>query len=142
MGFLVKIDTNGYLPEKLKELIDENLIDYIAMDIKAPLIKERYGQATGVDIDLQRIKTSIELIKNSGLDYEFRTTLVPGIHTPEDVVAIAKAIGPAKRYFLQNFHGEKETIDPSLEGKKPLPEEEIKEAIKEASSLFEVCKLR
>jgi len=56
--------------------------------------------------------------------------------------AIAKAIGPAKRYFLQNFHGEKETIDPSLEGKKPLPEEEIKEAIKEVSSLFEVCKLR
>jgi len=142
MGFLIKIDTNGYLPEKLKELIDKNLIDYIAMDIKAPLVKERYSQATGIDIDLQRIKSSIDLIKNSGLDYEFRTTLVPGIHTKEDVIAIARTIGPAKRYFLQSFHGEKGTIDSSLEGRKPLPEEEIKEAIKEISSLFEVCKLR
>jgi len=56
------------------------------MDIKAPLIKERYGQATGVDIICKELKQAIELIKNSGLDYEFRTTLVPGIHTPEDVV--------------------------------------------------------
>jgi len=142
MGFLVKVDTNGYLPEKLKELIDEKLVDYIAMDIKAPLDKEKYSRATGVDVDIERIKKSIELIKNSGIDYEFRTTVVPGLHRKQDIVEMAKAIGPAKKYFLQNFRGEKGTIDPSLEGKKAFDEEEIKEAMKEIASLFEVCKLR
>jgi pyruvate formate lyase activating enzyme len=134
MGFLVKVDTNGYLPEKLKELIDEKLVDYIAMDIKAPLDKEKYSRATGVDVDIERIKKSIELIKNSGIDYEFRTTVVPGLHRKQDIVEMAKAIGPAKKYFLQNFRGEKGTIDPSLEGKKAFDEEEIKEAMKEIAS--------
>ncbi|MDD5696750.1 MAG: anaerobic ribonucleoside-triphosphate reductase activating protein [Candidatus Pacebacteria bacterium] len=142
MGFLVKIDTNGYLPEKLKELIEEKLVDYIAMDIKAPLDKEKYGQATGIDVDIERIKKSIELIKNSGIDYEFRTTVVPGLHRKQDIIEMARAIGPAKKYFLQNFRGEKGTIDPSLEGKRAFDEEEIKEAMKEIASLFEVCKLR
>lgn len=142
MGFLVKIDTNGYLPEKLKELIDENLVDYIAMDIKAPLNEEKYSQAAGIKVDVERIKKSIELIKNSGIDYEFRTTVVPGLHRKEDLVEMARAIGPAKRYFFQNFRGEKGTLDSNLEGAKPFAEEETREAIKEVSSLFEVCKLR
>ena len=141
-GFLAKIDTNGYLPEKLKELIDEKLVDYIAMDIKAPLNEEKYSRAAGVKVDIERIKKSIELIKNSGIDYEFRTTIVPGLHEKEDIIEMAKAIGPAKRYFLQSFHGEKGTLDSNLEGTKPFPEEEIKEAIKKISSLFEICKLR
>jgi len=141
-GFLAKVDTNGYLPEKLKELVDENLVDYIAMDIKAPLSEEKYSRAAGVKVDIERIKKSIELIKNSGIDYEFRTTIVPGLHEKEDIIEMAKAIGPAKRYFLQSFHGEKGTLDSNLEGTKPFPEEEIKEAIKKISSLFEICKLR
>jgi pyruvate formate lyase activating enzyme len=140
LGFLVKLDTNGYLPEKLRELIDEKLVDYIAMDIKAPL--EDYSKATGINVDVSQIKKSIELIKNSGIDYEFRTTIVPTIHTKESIIKMAKEIGPAKRYFLQAFHGEKETINPELSKLKPFPEEELKEIVKEISSLFEVVKTR
>ncbi len=141
-GFLIKIDTNGYLPEKLKELIEERLVDYIAMDIKAPLSEEKYSQAAGTKVDVERIKKSIELIKNSGIDYEFRTTIVPGLHEKEDIIEMAKAIGPAKRYFLQSFRSEKGTLDYNLKGIRPFSEEEIKEAIKEVSFLFEVCRPR
>ena len=140
LGFLVKLDTNGYLPEKLRELIDEKLVDYIAMDIKAPL--EDYSKATGINVDVSQIKKSIELIKNSGIDYEFRTTIVPTIHTKESIIKMAKEIGPAKRYFLQAFHGEKETINPELSKLKPFPEEELKEIVKEINNLFEVIKIR
>jgi len=140
LGFLVKIDTNGYLPEKLKELIDEKLIDYIAMDIKSCF--KDYSKATGVDVDISKIKKSIELIKNSGIDYEFRTTIVPGIHTKENIIEMANDLGKAKKYFLQTFHNKKETINPDFNKLKPFPEEELKEVIKEIHSLFDICKIR
>jgi pyruvate formate lyase activating enzyme len=140
LGFLVKLDTNGYLPDKLKELIDEKLIDYVAMDIKACF--DDYPKATGIDVDVSKIKESIELIKNSGIDYEFRTTIVPTIHTKESIIQMAREISPAKKYFLQAFHGEKETIDPELSNSKPFSEEELKEIIKEVNNLFEVIKIR
>ena len=140
IGYLIKLDTNGYLPEKLKELIDENLLDYIAMDIKSCF--KDYSLATGINVDVSKIKESIELIKNSGIDYEFRTTIVPGIHTKESIVEMANDIGKAKKYFLQTFHGEKETIDPAYTNLKSFPEEELKEVLKEISSLFNICKIR
>jgi pyruvate formate lyase activating enzyme len=140
LGFLVKLDTNGYLPDKLKELIDEKLIDYIAMDIKACF--DDYSKATGINVDVSKIKESIELIKNSGIDYEFRTTIVPTIHTKESIIQMAKDIGRAKKYFLQAFHGEKETINPELSKLKSFPEEELKEIIKEVGHLFKVVKIR
>lgn len=140
IGYLIKLDTNGYLPEKLKELIDENLLDYIAMDIKSCF--KDYSLATGINVDVSKIKESIELIKNSGIDYEFRTTIVPGIHTKESIIKMANDIGKAKKYFLQTFHGEKETIDPAYTNLKSFPEEELKEVLKEISSLFNICKIR
>jgi len=110
MGFLVKLDTNGSNPEALKNLIKENLIDYVAMDIKAP--KEKYNGAAGIKIDTGKIQESIDILKNGKIDFEFRSTILPQIHTKEDVMSIAKWIKDAKVYYLQQFRPEK-TIDPA-----------------------------
>jgi pyruvate formate lyase activating enzyme len=158
MGYAVKLDTNGFNPEVLRNLIYEKLIDYVAMDIKAPLgFKSRipnfksqtnskfqipkYNKAAGVKVNLKDIKKSIEILKSSGIDYEFRTTVVPGIHTKKDILAIAKEISPAKRYYLQNFRGEK-NLDPKFEEISPYPNGYILNIIKKISSSFEVCEIR
>ena len=140
LGFLVKFDTNGSNPEMLRELMQDGLVDYVAMDIKAPL-GAKYDLATGVKVDLDKIKESIEIIKGSGVDYEFRSTIVPSIHTKEDVIQMAKDISPAKKYYLQNFRGEK-TIDPRFEEIKPYAKDFLLEIQKEISSFFEICQVR
>lgn len=131
MGFRVKLDSNGTKPELLKELIDEKLVDYVAMDIKNSLGK--YAQTVGLNtINLNPITKSIELLKNSGIDYEFRTTLIKEYHTQSDIEQIAELIKGAKNYALQKFvdNGEcithnltevdKETVDSYVEIVKPF----------------------
>lgn len=140
LGYLVKLDTNGSSPEMLKKLIDKRLVDYVAMDIKAS--REKYEKTVGVKIDLDKIKKSIEIIKNSGIDYEFRTTVVPTIHNKEDISEIAKWIGGSKvKYYLQNFRPEK-TLDPKFKKIKPYPQEFLTEIQKAIVSFFEICKVR
>jgi len=148
MGYLVKLDTNGSNPEMLKDLINKKLIDYVAMDIKAPLknqkskIKnQKYNKATGVNINLRKIKKSIEIIKNSGIDYEFRTTIVPTLHTKAVIAQMARDISPAKKYFLQNFRPEK-TIAPELEKIKPYSDQELIKIRNAIAPFFEVCQIR
>jgi len=101
MGYLIKLDTNGSYPEILKQLLAKNLIDYIAMDIKAPL--EKYPAVVQTDICTEKIMKSITIILNSNIDYEFRTTIVKGLLTEDDLICIAKLIRGAKRYVLQKF---------------------------------------
>ncbi len=101
MGYDIKLDTNGYSPEKLIEIVEAGLVDYIAMDIKN--CKEKYSETAGIDIDISKIEKSVELIMNCGIDYEFRTTVVKEYHTLSDIEKIASWLGGAKRYFLQNF---------------------------------------
>jgi len=139
LGYLVKLDTNGSNPGMLKQLANEGLIDYVAMDIKAP--KEKYEEAVGVKIDISDIEESVKALKEGKVDYEFRTTVVPTVHTKEDVINIAKWIGPAKNYFLQNFRAEK-TIDPKFEKIKPYSEEFLEEIRKEILPYFKVCEVR
>ena len=139
LGYSVKLDTNGSNPGMLKQLANEGLIDYVAMDIKAP--KEKYEEAVGVKIDISDIEESVKALKEGKVDYEFRTTVVPTVHTKEDVINIAKWIGPAKNYFLQNFRAEK-TIDPKFEKIKPYPEEFLEEIRKEILPYFETCGIR
>ena len=100
MGFKVKLDTNGTNPEMLLELFSENILDYIAMDVKAT--KEKYEQVAGRAVPLEKIEQSIELIKESGVDYEFRTTLVEDLDAA-DVLAICHRLKGAKRYALQQY---------------------------------------
>ena len=101
MGYAIKLDTNGYSPEKLMEIAEEGLIDYVAMDIKN--CKEKYSETAGVDIDISKIEKSVDFLIASGIDYEFRTTVVKEYHTLSDIERIAQWISGAKRYYLQNF---------------------------------------
>lgn len=139
-GFLIKLDTNGSNPETVKILVKENLIDYIAMDIKGPL--DKYRVFAGADVDVEKIKESVSFIKNCGVDYEFRSTIVPGLHSDEDIIKMAGEISPAKKYFLQNFRGEKETIDPKFFKARPFPSEFVGQVVQKISHNFEVLKTR
>jgi len=89
-GFLVKLDTNGSNPDMIEELLDEHLLDYVAMDIKYPL--EQYRIVSGVELDITLYQRSIELIKTRLPDYEFRTTVIKGIHSEEDIKKIGETI--------------------------------------------------
>ncbi len=139
MGFAVKLDTNGSDPEILDNLISRNLIDYIAMDVKAP--REKYEALAGKGIDLQRIEESIGILKEERTDYEFRTTVIPLLLEKEDILSITQWIKPAKRYFLQQFRAEN-NLDPEFQKLNPYSMEyliDIKEAI---APFFDVCQVR
>lgn len=123
LGFLVKLDTNGTHPDVLQELLDENLLDYIAMDIKAPLAK--YKTITRTDIDTKIIKKSIDIIMNSGVDYEFRTTIVKSQLSVEDLRQIGELIQGAKRYYMQKFLATK-ILDETLMSEESYTDEEFK----------------
>jgi pyruvate formate lyase activating enzyme len=133
------LDTNGSNPKLLEKLIDGKLVDYIAMDIKGP--KEKYSEVAGTKVDIKKIQESIDILKEGKVDYEFRSTLVPSIHTKEDIIEMAKWIRGAKRYYLQNFRAEK-TIDPKFEKIKPYPPEFLLEIQKVIAPFFEVCQVR
>ena len=102
LGYSVKLDTNGYRPEILKELVEENLLDYVAMDIKNSISK--YPKTIGKDdFDENLIKESIDYLLENHVDYEFRTTVVKEFMSKEDFIEIAELIKGAKRYYLQSF---------------------------------------
>ncbi|MBE6733501.1 MAG: anaerobic ribonucleoside-triphosphate reductase activating protein [Ruminococcaceae bacterium] len=114
LGFAVKVDTNGSFPERLKELIDSGNVDYVAMDIKNS--KEKYALTAGTDnFSLENIEKSVGILKNSDIDYEFRTTIVDGFHTVEDIASIGEWIKGAKGYYLQNFVDSGDLIENGLE---------------------------
>ena len=113
LGYLVKLDTNGTNPQMIKKLIDNKLIDYIAMDIKNDL--NHYHETAGVSyINLFNIQESINLIQSSGIDYEFRTTLIKEFHTSETIDAISNWLNNPKRYFLQKFKLSENCINQNL----------------------------
>ena len=133
-GLLVKLDTNGYNPQMLKRLIDEKMIDFVAMDIKSALVKEKYNVVTGIDTDIAKIKESIDAIMKSGIDYEFRTTAVPTINTIQDISEIAKYIRGAKRFVLQYFRPG-DSMNAEWDKIKPTTKEEM-EALLQAARAF------
>ena len=111
IGLLVKLDSNGTDPDMLEELINSRLIDFVAMDIKSS--PEGYPKATGLkDISMDNIFRSTDLLMQSGIDYEFRTTVVDGIHTPDDFKKIGVWIKGAKAYFLQQYKDSGDLISP------------------------------
>lgn len=101
LDFLVKLDTNGTNPVMLERIIELGLVDYLAMDIKAPLHK--YAEVTRSNVKPETIERSINIIENSGIDYEFRSTLVQNLLTTDDVLIMGNMLGRAKRYLLQKF---------------------------------------
>lgn len=119
LGVKVKLDTNGTHPDMLKDVIEAGLVDYVAMDLKAPL-NEKYDDLAGVKVPLDKIKRSIQVLEDSGIEHEFRTTVVPIFLSLQDVEAMAAYIGGTKTYVLQQFRPGK-TLDPNLQGVKPYP---------------------
>lgn len=107
MGFLVKLDSNGSNPQMLEKLLGEGLVDFIAMDIKAPL--EKYKKVAGERVSLENIQRSTELVR-SAPDYEFRTTILPALHSKKDILSIGRWLQGSKKYYLQQFKPTK-TLD-------------------------------
>ena len=143
MGYKIKVDTNGSFPDVLKKLIDEKLIDAVAMDIKAS--REKYPEVVGANVDVEKIERSIKLI--SDLDnYEFRTTILEKYHNVEDMKSIAEWLNnicgklPMK-FFLQGFKARGDLIDPSFSREKDVSEKylnELKDSIDELFGHVEV----
>ncbi len=136
IGLKIKLDSNGTNPEVLKKLIDDKLIDFVAMDIKAPF--EKYSAACGVDNQklIEAVKQSVQIIMNSRIDYEFRTTVVPTLHTFEDMQKIALQIKGAKKYVIQNFVPE-HAMNTKLREEKSFSRDAIQEFIIEAKKNIE-----
>ena len=116
MGFAVKLDTNGTNPRLLLRVMAERLVDFIAMDIKAP--PALYAATVNAAVDMKDILRSIELVLGSGLPHEFRTTWVPSLLTGGDILAIAGLLKGCDRYVLQSFRPTG-VLDPSLESRPP-----------------------
>lgn len=113
LGLSVKLDTNGSNPDIIKELIDEKLIDYIAMDVKN-IFDEYLGIVNLKQINVDKVKRSIELIKNSGVDHEFRTTIMKNYHDVNKITQICEYLGKDEKYYLQNFEDSEMVLDKSL----------------------------
>jgi pyruvate formate lyase activating enzyme len=141
IGVLVRIYTNGSNPKMLKELIDKKLIDSIAMDIKAPINEEGYERATKVKGVISEVKESISMIMRSGIEYEFRTTVVPGMHSEKDVEEIAKYIRGAKLFVLQRFVPDK-AMDERLKKMKTQSDEEMQRLASVARKYVSDIKIR
>ncbi|ADL08712.1 anaerobic ribonucleoside-triphosphate reductase activating protein [Thermosediminibacter oceani DSM 16646] len=132
-GLKVKLDTNGSRPEVLKELLNKGLLDYVAVDIKTR--PERYGIFTADESQIEGVRESVELLKASLADYEFRTTVHEKIHSPEDFEAIGRWLSGAKRYVLQGYRFSEGVLDPEFCGEKPCDGallERIKESLRES----------
>ena len=140
LGFLIKLDTNGTHPKILKELISHKLIDYIAMDIKAPLPK--YSQVVNIKMKTSQIKKSIKLIINSGLPYEFRSTLLPAFHSKDDLVKMAKLIKGAEKYYLQKFIPTGSLNNQEFNQLKSFTSKQMKELAKACQQYVKKCGVR
>jgi len=122
IGMLIKLDTNGTNPERLKELIEKKTVDYVAMDIKSSI--EGYDESTKIKTDIEKIKKSVDILKSNKVDYEFRMTVVPSLHSEEDFRKIGEWLKGSKRFFIQQFNT-KNCLDKDFEKIKPYPKERL-----------------
>ncbi len=154
LGYLIKIDTNGSFPEKLEKIIKEKLVNYIAMDIKAPLgakfqkpndkyqTNSKYEKITGVKADEDKILKSINLIMRSGINYEFRTTIVKSQLNEKDILKIGELLKGVKLYVLQKFIPSK-TLNPEFIKEFSYSDEELEKIKGKLIELFSInCIIR
>ncbi len=134
-GFSVKLDTNGSNPEMLEELLKSGTVDFVSMDVKAPLDPLSYRRSTGVPIDLNPILKSIELLRREAMDYEFRMTVVPGLHSLEEVKRLGRELRAGRRFVLQNFNPE-DPLDPTLRKVSPFDPKVLKRIEREVQEMI------
>ena len=137
MGYAVKLDTNGSLPERLADLLAQGLVDYVAMDVKSS--SEGYATASGSEIDPAVFARSVRLIRESGLPHEFRTTAVGGIHTEADFAAIGRWLGDGSAYFIQAFVDSGNLLG---EGYHPFTPEEMERMLSAVREYIPAARLR
>ncbi len=139
IGYLIKLDTNGLNSRLLEKIISDRLADYLAMDIKGPF--NDYGRFCGVDVLPENIIRSVALIKKSGLNYEFRSTLVKGLHSKKDILQMAADLGRVKKYFLQDFSPAERLVGQDFTGRK-FSRKEKEEILKLVSDKVGDCQWR
>lgn len=151
LGFLAMVETNGTRPEILKVLLEKKLVDRIGLDVKACLDKESYQRAVGGRINLEAIEESIKIVFGSRIEGELRTTLVPGIHSKENLIKLASQLEAVSRqfptadqspvWFLQQFQP-KNCLDPAFEKVKPYDQKSLEEILAAVKRHFPRTKLR
>ena len=137
-GFTLKLDTNGYRPDVLKLLLTTKVVDYVAMDIKTSW--KKYNQATGVKVDIDHLVESIDLIKKSDVEHEFRTTCVPSLVDSEDIEEISKLVGPSGQFTLQQFQSEN-TLDINYSRIIPYSRDKLINFLEKARQHTSSCRL-
>lgn len=130
-NLLVKLDTNGSRPEVLRRLLEDDLLDYVAMDLKAPL--EKYPELTGFK-DIQKIEESVQILMGSRIDYEFRTTVNKNLHTVEDILEIARWVKNAKLYIIKPYKYTPDVLDSQICGTEDLEMEYLQQIYNRARS--------
>lgn len=158
LGYAVKLDSNGTNPEMLEKVIKEGLVDYIAMDIKSS--PEKYEKTVGVavhhvksseagaakpqfhGVNIENIKKSIKILKESGLPHEFRTTLVPGLHEAVDVLRMGEMIKGCGKWFLQKFKSDTGLVNKAFEGGLAFTDKEMAEMCELGGRYVDLCDLR
>jgi len=138
MGLLVKLDTNGTNPVVVRELVDKRVVDYVAMDVKAPLATGKYSRACGVNAGnlLDKIEETIDFLLEDEVEYEFRTTVVSVLHNKQDIARICQRIRGCRKYVIQNYKGDVETIDPKFKNLKPFLEKDMKAFLTTAKKII------
>ena len=141
LGFKIKLDTNGTNPQMLKELLEDGLIDYVAMDIKN--VQTKYLETAGLSEKnvqiLENVQKSIDILKKTKVDHEFRTTIMKNYHNIEDLEEINKLIGKDEKYFIQNFEDSEYVLDHNIE---PFSEKELKEIKNKLTKNFQKTSVR
>ena len=137
MGFAVKLDTNGSFPDKLRDIIERGIIDYVAMDVKN--CRDKYALTAGFDGDVDKMYKSIEYIMSCGIPYEFRTTVVKELHTVQDIEKLAREISGARAYYLQGFVDSDDLIGQNYTAH---TEDIMRQMLAAATPHVKVCQLR
>ncbi|HKK53992.1 MAG TPA: anaerobic ribonucleoside-triphosphate reductase activating protein [Patescibacteria group bacterium] len=140
LGYDIKLDTNGTNPNLLKKLIEDKLLDYIAMDFKAPI--SSYQEVVNVELDFLNIKKSAKIIRESGLDYEFRTTVVPQLIDKAKIEEMGKLLQGSEKWFLQKFKSETDLINDKYRNLRSYNDKEMDELVKVAKKYVNLVKWR
>ena len=140
IGYLVKLDTNGTNPEMLSQLIKEKLIDYIAMDLKAPL--DKYKEVVGAPVNCKSLQKSVKIIMTSGLPYEFRTTVVPGLLDRKDFASMGEIIKGASKWYLQNFKSDTGLVNASYQSRAAYNNKDMEDFAAIGRKYVDLCEVR
>jgi pyruvate formate lyase activating enzyme len=140
LGYAVKLDTNGTNPAMITKLLKVKLIDYIAMDLKAP--ENKYQAVTGIKVNFQKIKESVKIIRASGLPYEFRTTILPVLLSDKDVASMGSLLKGADKWYLQKFKADTELVNPNFKIEEPYSSQEMDELVAIGKKYVKLCAWR